>query len=1191
MVKATSIDTETLLSSYDPEPFFDMLDLFFEQDKRQPARHLIDSMDQFIEEIIPSIVQGGDNIISEKITGNKLVRNRLVFENLKIESPTDSNGELLFPLDALQRKISYASYYSATVTQFEDVVDIDSGKKTTRIVGGPIENTNFAKVFIMVGSKYCSLVRHPDKIGKHCKYDNGGYFIVNGGEKVVVTMSSTIPRKPMVIIKKEQSATSYTCVSNSRHSDVHVGSLQRFTIKLKKDGSIVTELNKFNEISIFAMIRALGLVTDRDIVDIIADREKDNELVNQLMVAMNAQNNAVMDREQAIKYLTTQLKTTRNYTETDPEARERQKRMYLFKVLAKETLPHVVSGTDNEDLDMYYKAYFICYMIRRLLKAYLRRNEDEDLKGADDRDSEFNKRLEPAGILLATLFEKDFKKTLREYQKTFTGKRGKKEKSPNVTTNIKPSTIEQGQRQALSIGNFGSKSKTGLSMLLNRMNHLHTLSYLRRVVTPTSDASTNKLTKPRQLHVTKYGSDCPFETPSSANTGLSNNMTITEYITTNMINQSRLIMSYFKDKITLLESVEKKNVHRWTKVFLNNAWIGNTNNAIAIANELREMRFRGDIHKFVGMTMYYRENEFHVRTDGGRRIRPYLTVTDNKLNFDPKMLDNVKSWGELMIKYPRVIEYVDKEEEQNMMLAVTPNYIENSRRIQQKSGGKDNKTIFKINQTNRYDGNVYCSYTHCEIHPCVILGSISSNISFLGNIQAPRGMYQYNQARYAMGLYISDFKERFDNSYILYHPQIPIVSSRAARYTGSQVFPAGENVIVAIASYTGYNQEDSIILNGSAVEKGLFRATALKKYIEQVEKNPSSSQTDVFMKPDPNRVSGMKSKANYDKLSEEGYVPVETVIENGDVIIGLVNPKPVVGDRGHPYSDNSVIFKSMDKGAVDRILMGTNSDGYPIIMMRVRSEKIPEIGDKFASRNGQKGVVGYRAKRVDLPFSKSGLIPDITLNPNAFPKRMTIGQFIECMLSKVCCLKGITGDATPFMGTDINKINDDLVALGYEDWGYETMYNGMTGEKMDTRIFIGPTYYQRLKQMVKDKAFARAGGPVELLTRQPTAGKARGGGLRLGEMERDAVIAHGASMMLRDRLMESSDIHEMYVCDLCGMIAHKNKNTRSAYVCTACNNSSQISKVVVPYALKLLHQEMLSMNIRTNIRTAQSIVQ
>ena len=804
MTKRKAQEVESVNTDIDPEPFFSVMDLFFDQDNRQPARHLIDSFDQFADEIIPSIV-AGKNFFLEKTIGSTLYRNYLLFTDLKLESPV-LNNDLLFPLEALQKKLSYASKYTATVTQWQDIVDIDSGREETIQIGEAQKEVPFAKLFIMIGSKYCNLVRHPDKIGKHCKYDTGGYFIVNGGEKVVVTMSTTIPRKPMVQIKKDQSTEVYMATSHSRHPDQYVGIMQRFAIKLKKDGSIVTELNRFREVSVFTLIRALGLVADRDIVDVIADRDRDTAVVNQLMVALNAQNSPALTQEEALKTMSTHILSSRTYVETDLDAREKQRKMYLMKVLSKEILPHIVSGTDDPEIDMLYKAFFIAYMVRRLLRCYLNRGDNaDDLKGCDDRDSEFNKRWEPAGILLGAVFEKDFKKTLRDYNKVFKGKKGNDNKPPNIIAHIKPNTIEQGMRQALSTGNFGTKSKTGLSMLLNRMNHLHTLSYLRRVMTPTSDSSTNKLTKPRQLHVTSYGSKCPFETPSSANTGLSNNMAIMEGITVNMVQQAVIVMDYLRNKIVMLEDVDKQNLHRWTKVFLDNNWVGNTDKTIQIAEELREMRFRGDINKMVGMTVYYRDNEFHIRTDGGRMIRPYLTVTNNQLNFKPEMLDNVKTWGELMVKYPRIIEYVDKEEEQNMMLASFPSHVIEAHRIQNNKVITNHKTIFKINQTNRYDGHVFNSYTHCEIHPCAILGSVSSNISFIGNIQAPRGMYQYNQARYAMGMYISDYRERFDNSYVLYHPQIPIVSSRAAKYTGSQIFPAGENVIVAIASYAGLN--------------------------------------------------------------------------------------------------------------------------------------------------------------------------------------------------------------------------------------------------------------------------------------------------------------------------------------------------------------------------------------------------
>jgi len=290
---------------------------------------------------------------------------------------------------------------------------------------------------------------------------------------------------------------------------------------------------------------------------------------------------------------------------------------------------------------------------------------------------------------------------------------------------------------------------------------------------------------------------------SRPKTGIVKNLAMLVSVTTSMNAQIPIIQNYLNDKIITLESVNKRKLHDYVKVFINGNWIGVTDNIIKIHNDLRNMRYRGEIEKTVGLVLNYREKEFLVYTEGGRLIRPYLTVTNNKLNFKPEMLDNVSTWDEFMAKYPNVIEYVDKEEEQNMMLAIFPEYINNAYRIMTKKPIKNAEDIDKINRTNRYDGNVFPRYTHCEIHPCMILGLISSNIPFPDHNQSPRGIFQYNQARQAMGLYISDYRERTDISYILYHPQIPIVTSRASKYTGTHIFPAGENVIVAIASYTG----------------------------------------------------------------------------------------------------------------------------------------------------------------------------------------------------------------------------------------------------------------------------------------------------------------------------------------------------------------------------------------------------
>lgn len=1522
MSKRKGVELEDLPSNYDPEPFFSLLDLFFERDKRVLVKHHIDSFNQFIEEIIPSVLQSSENIISEKITENKVIRYRLTFEDLGIKPPMmDNDEDLMFPLDAIQKNLTYSSKYTATVTQWQDIVDINTGETETKMIGEPDKDVPIAKIPIMVGSNYCNLVLSPNLASKHCRFDAGGYFIVNGSEKVVLSVESIIQRKPLVFTKKDQSTLIYYVQVQSRPVTQFVGNTQVFTIRIKKDNSVVLSIPAFKEVSIFVLMRALGLETDEDIVDAILDVKKEKAMLNQLSISMNAAGTSAITQEEAMEILINNMRSTKTYTETDPILKSQQKKKHLMKILTQFILPHVVSGSNNPKIDMIYKAYYIGYMINKLLKCYLRDQKVvEEARGCDDRDSMINKRIELTGGLLGMLFDQYFKKMLNDTNKIFKSKNVDDTKPPHIVTHIKSNTIEQGLRQALLTGVFGNQNRKGLSQVLNRMNHQHSSSYMRRIITPTVDASTNKMTSPRHLHNTQYGSMCPLETPEGPKTGIVKNLALISGITISLNSQIPIISDYLADKVIPLESVNRKKLHQYVKVFLNGSWLGVTQEIIRIYRELRQKRFQGEIEKTVSLVLNYELSEFHIYTEGGRLIRPYLTVTNNKLNFKAEMLNNVSSWDEFLAKYPDVIEFLDKEEEMNMMLASFPQYIEKQYQLMKRKPVTDREELDKINRTNRYDDNVFLRYTHCEIHPCTILGIISSNIPFPNHNQSPRGIFQYNQARHAMGLYISDYRERTDISYILYHPQIPIVVSRASKYTGTHIFPAGENAIVAIASYTGFNQEDSLLMNDSAIQKGMFRAQALKKYAETIKKNPASSQTGIFMKPDRNKVDNMKD-ANYETLTEEGYAKVETVIKDGDVIIGMVNPKPTTKENKKPYKDNSTIYKSLVPGAIDKVITGLNNDGYPIIKIRVRSERIPNIGDKFScydeqteiltdqgwvffrdltenskvaslvdgkklvyeeplaiqrydyqgkmyrirtervdlsvtpnhrmwvspistmrntrkyrleradeivgkryyyqknaveygadavkffnlpmdsgqrkvdmqvwltffgiwvangsvsgdrlvtfelhkssvkkkltllcemmgikgrspslcdmnfldhkdtwniddkqlasflkssiiagadrylpdwvwqltkkqcrwlidgmflhsshwlkrrstqcttlskrlandlqrlclhaglsadlvveqtieeiiyivninderescplidhreewvdyhgpvycctvssgviyvrrnglpvfsgnSRAGQKGTIGLKPHRSDMPFAEDGLIPDIIINPNAMPKRMTIGQLVECLLSKVCAIKGVYGDATPFTGVDLHKINEELVAAGYEEWGNQVMYNGMTGEKMTTKIFIGPTYYQRLKQMVGDKAHSRARGPTQLLTRQAPEGRSREGGLRIGEMERDVLCAHAMAQTLKEKTVDNSDIYSIYVCDICGLFASRVPG-KKYYTCHSCQNTTRISKIIIPYAFKLFLQELRSINILGRIRTSKTII-
>jgi DNA-directed RNA polymerase beta subunit len=512
-----SLELENV-AKYDPEPYFALLDLFFERDQQVLVKHHIDSYNQFIEEIIPSILQGGENIISEKISENKVVRYRLTFTDLGINPPAMDNDEvLIYPLDAIHKNISYSGKYTATVTQWQDIIDINTGTVETRMTTQPEKDIPIARIPIMVRSKYCNLTLRPDLNKKHCKYDAGGYFIVNGSEKVVLSVESIIHRKPMVFTKKDQNSIIYYVRVQSRPATQYVGNMQVFSIKLKKDNSMVLIHPQFKEISIFTLMRGLGLETDEDIVNSILDVNKEKAMLNQLSISINSQNSPTVTQEEAIDILMANIKSTKSYSDTNPEVRIQQKKAHLMKILTQFILPHITSGTNNPELDMLYKAHYIGYMIHKLLKCYLKDpKEVEENRGCDDRDSMINKRIELTGILLGGLFEQFFKKLLNDCNKIFRSKNVDDKKPPNIINHIKPNHIEQGLRQALSTGNFGSQSRKGLSQMLNRMNYLHSASYMRRVITPTADAATNKMTSPRHLHNTQYGTMCPLETPEGS---------------------------------------------------------------------------------------------------------------------------------------------------------------------------------------------------------------------------------------------------------------------------------------------------------------------------------------------------------------------------------------------------------------------------------------------------------------------------------------------------------------------------------------------------------------------------------------------------------------------------------------------------------------------------------------------------
>jgi len=430
----------------------------------------------------------------------------------------------------------------------------------------------------------------------------------------------------------------------------------------------------------------------------------------------------------------------------------------------------------------------------------------------------------------------------------------------------------------------------------------------------------------------------------------------------------------------------------------------------------------------------------------------------------------------------------------------------------------------------------------------------------------------------ALGIYTSNFNKRIDTmGNILNYAQKPIVNTKLSKYTHSNSLPSGTNAIVAIMTHTGFNQEDSVIINQSALDRGLFTSTYYKSFKDQCNKNHSTGEEEIFANPLKMETEITKPNS-YNKINEDGFIPKNTFVDSKDVVIGKVIPKKMNGNI--IYQDNSVNMKPNDEGYVDMNYIGVNSEGYKFCNMRLRKNRKPEIGDKLASRSAQKGCVGMIYRHQDMPFTKDGIVPDIIMNPHAIPSRMTMAQLMECIMGKASCHIGACGDSTPFTDCSVESIAKVLELSGMERYGNEIMYNGRTGEQIKTEIFIGPTYYQRLKHMVVDKIHARgSNGPIVMLTRQPSEGRARNGGLRLGEMERDCLIGHGISKFLKEKMLDTSDNYRVFICKTCGMTANANP-LKNVYKCNHCKTSTDIIQVRIPYAFKLLSQELQTMNIK-----------
>ncbi|KAI6215909.1 DNA-directed RNA polymerase [Aphelenchoides besseyi] len=966
-----------------------------------------------------------------------------------------------------------------------------------------------------------------------CPYDPGGYFVVRGAEKVILMMEQGCKNRIMVNRNAKKRARLAT---TERKSKTNVVS--------KKKRYYLKHNQLAEEIPIVIIFKAMGIESDLSIMSAIGDGDEYIAAIGPSLI--ECKNMGIFTQDDALDYLSIKVKT--RVTGQNPRAAGPRERMQSgLEFLRSSLLCHVPSPTGI----MKSKAIYLGLMVRRLIAT------DCGLAEPDDRDYYGNKRIELAGSLLSLLFEDLFKRFNQELRRAADTHLSRNAATPvDITKHMRQDMITHGISTALSTGNWSIRrfgmERQGVTQALSRLSFMSMLGMMTRI--NSNFEKTRKVSGPRSIQCSQWGSICVSDTPEGESCGLVKNLALISHVTVDT-EEEPIRRVLYNCGVQDVENLKMNLIHdpNYFMVFLNGCLVGLIQYPESIVNTLRNMRRRGLIDPFVSASFHLCSRSVIVASDGGRLCRPYVIVDHDGTN-------------RLRVEHIRDI----KEGLRDFDSLVTEGVVE----------------FLDVNELNNCDVAVYekdirpSTTTHMEIDPLSILGVVAGVIPYPHHNQSPRNTYQCAMGKQAMGAIGYNQQKRIDSLlYLLVYPMRPLVTTRTIEFSGYDKLPAGHNAIVAVMSFSGYDIEDALVLNKGSLDRGFGRCIVNRQSKATAKRYPNQT-FDRLMGP-PINITTQKVVPRYRYIEADGVVCAGAKVWNKDVLVNKHVPT-VQNEFGSgsvtstnqmvEYKEQPSVYRGAVHSSIERVMLSFNQDEAYLVKMLVTQVRRPELGDKFSSRHGQKGVCGYICPQENMPFDGSGIIPDLVMNPHGYPSRMTVGKLMELLSGKNGLQCGRFHYGTAFAGDQMATVTEELASYGYNYLGKDTLTSGITGQPIPAYIYFGPIYYQKLKHMVLDKMHARARGPRAVLTRQPTEGRAREGGLRLGEMERDCLIAYGVANLLTERLMISSDQFSIDICKKCGLVGYLNW-------CQACQSSTSMARIRIPYACKLLFQELQGMNI------------